>query len=38
MIRREVRIEFIGGPFDGHTQEVYVLPASLPKHAGPAGE
>ena len=28
MIRHEVRIEFIGGPFDGHTQAVYALPPS----------
>ena len=28
MIRDEVRIEFIGGPFDGHTQAVYALPPS----------
>jgi hypothetical protein len=28
MIRQEARIEFIGGPFDGHTQSVYALPPS----------
>ena len=28
MIRREVKIEFIGGPFDGHTQSVFAPPAS----------
>jgi hypothetical protein len=28
MIRQEVRIEFIGGPFDGHSQAVHALPAS----------
>lgn len=28
MIRQEVTIEFIGGPFDGHTQSVNALPAN----------
>jgi hypothetical protein len=28
MIRPEVRIEFIGGPFDGHTQTIFAPPKS----------
>ena len=28
MSRQEVRIEFIGGPFDGHTQTIFAPPAS----------
>lgn len=28
MIRCEVRIEFIGGPFDGHSQTIFAPPAN----------